>query len=273
MANEKKVSILGCGWLGLPVAEKLLTSGYEVNGSTTTPTKLTLLADKGIKPFLIDLAAASTLENLPTFLNSQYLMVSFPPGLRAGNGENYRQQIEILGQAIAVSPVQNILFISSTAVYPDVNRVVTEAEELETYQAHNILLQAEALLRQFSGKSTTIVRMAGLVGGARQAGRFLAGKQNIPNPEAPVNLIHLNDCIGLVTAIFKQEKWGEIYNGCADEHPTRKDFYTAAAQKLNLPLPHFAPVSPADGFKIISNQKIKKDLGYRFNYPDPMFFI
>ena len=31
-----KVAILGCGWLGLPLAIKLLKSGYHVNGSTTS---------------------------------------------------------------------------------------------------------------------------------------------------------------------------------------------------------------------------------------------
>lgn len=29
------VSILGCGWLGLPLAEQLLAEGYSVKGSTT----------------------------------------------------------------------------------------------------------------------------------------------------------------------------------------------------------------------------------------------
>jgi nucleoside-diphosphate-sugar epimerase len=273
MGNEKKVSILGCGWLGLPVAVKLISLGYQVNGSTTTPAKLGILEEQGINPFLIDLTASPAAPALTQFLESTYLLVAFPPGLRTGNGENYLRQIENLREAVTHSPVQHILFVSSTGVYPDLNREVTEAEDLGPFSKGNILLQAENRIGTIPGITTTILRMAGLVGGSRQAGRFLAGKQNIPNPGAPVNLVHLNDCEALITTVFERNIWGEIFNVCADKHPTRETFYTAAAQKLNLPLPHFAPAQPTDSFKIISNQKIKKALDYRFIYPDPMLFL
>jgi nucleoside-diphosphate-sugar epimerase len=273
MANEKTVSILGCGWLGLPVAENLLASGYVVKGSTTTPAKLELLAAKGINPYLIDLNTEIPAASLSDFLAAEYLIISFPPGLRAGNADKYLRQIEVLSQAINSAPVNKILFISSTAVYPDVNRVVTEAEDLSPYLPDNILLQAESLLTGLPNKTTTILRMAGLVGEARQAGRFLAGKVNIPNPDAPVNLIHQDDCVGIIAAVFGKNKWGEIYNGCADEHPSRRLFYTAAAQKLNLPVPQFSPATQDDGYKIISNQKVKAELSYRFIFPDPMMFL
>ncbi|KAA5547978.1 SDR family oxidoreductase [Adhaeribacter rhizoryzae] len=273
MAKENKISILGCGWLGLPVAEHLLASGYEVHGSTTTPAKLDYLREKKIKAYLIDLAYNPPSENLPAFLETDILIISFPPGLRAGNGVKYLEQIVILNQHLRTAAVQKILFISSTSVYPDLKRVVTETEDLRPYLPDNILLQAENLLTSSENKKVSILRMGGLVGGTRQAGRFLAGKQNIPNPEAPVNLIHQEDCVGIISAIIEKNKWGEIFNGCADEHPSRMSFYTAAAQKLNLPAPHFAPASPADGFKIISNEKVKNLLSYVFKHPDPMLFL
>ncbi|MGV3588528.1 MAG: SDR family oxidoreductase [Adhaeribacter sp.] len=273
MAKENKVSILGCGWLGLPVAAHLLASGYDVQGSTTTPAKLDYLREKAIKPYLIDLTADPPSENLPAFLETDILIISFPPGLRAGKGTKYLEQIEILCRHLRTAAVQKILFISSTAVYPDLNRVVTEAEDLSSFVPSNILLQAESLLTNLENKKVTILRLGGLVGGTRQAGRFLAGKQNIPNPEAPINLIHQDDCVGIISAIIEKNEWGEIFNGCADEHPSRKAFYTVAAQKLNLPAPHFAPATPADGFKIISNEKVKNTLSYGFIHPDPMLFL
>lgn len=32
----KTISILGCGWLGLPLAKKLVENQWIVNGSTTS---------------------------------------------------------------------------------------------------------------------------------------------------------------------------------------------------------------------------------------------
>lgn len=273
MKASKKISVLGCGWLGLPLAAKFLAAGYEVKGSTTTPDKFELLALKGIKPFLINLNKTETLTHLSCFLQTDYLVIAFPPGIRAGNGDQYLQQIKILVQALRLAPVPNLLFISSTSVYPEHNKVVTESENLETLVPDTPLLQAENMLQEIKNIKTTILRLGGLVGGSRHPGRFLAGKKDLSNPLSPVNLIHLDDCIALITAIIESNRWGEIYNGCADEHPGRQKFYTAAAQKLNLPLPQFTPPTPADNFKIVSNQKIKNDLGYRFMHPDPMLFM
>jgi len=47
------ISILGCGWLGLPLAEHFRDAGYSVKGSTTSDDKIELLKGKQIAPFLI----------------------------------------------------------------------------------------------------------------------------------------------------------------------------------------------------------------------------
>mgnify|MGYP003615968040 CR=1 FL=1 len=46
-----KISILGCGWLGFPLAQKLIETGYEVKGSTTSESKLEAL--KKVKSLVI----------------------------------------------------------------------------------------------------------------------------------------------------------------------------------------------------------------------------
>ena len=50
-----KISILGCGWLGLPLAKALIGNGFSVNGSTTSIDKIGLLENAGITPFLIEI--------------------------------------------------------------------------------------------------------------------------------------------------------------------------------------------------------------------------
>ncbi len=49
------ISVLGCGWLGLPLAEDLIDKGYKVKGSTTTESKLNGFLEKGINPYYINL--------------------------------------------------------------------------------------------------------------------------------------------------------------------------------------------------------------------------
>ena len=52
----KNISILGCGWLGEPLAISLLEAGYSVKGSTTTESKLATLEASQIEAYLIDIA-------------------------------------------------------------------------------------------------------------------------------------------------------------------------------------------------------------------------
>ena len=50
----KKISLLGCGRLGFPLAIQLLKQGYLINGSTRTTSKMSTLKNAGIIPYLID---------------------------------------------------------------------------------------------------------------------------------------------------------------------------------------------------------------------------
>jgi len=48
-----QISILGYGWLGLPLAKVLLENGFSVKGSTTSVEKISVLENSGIQPYLI----------------------------------------------------------------------------------------------------------------------------------------------------------------------------------------------------------------------------
>ncbi|NDK56367.1 SDR family oxidoreductase [Pontibacter fetidus] len=275
MSPKADISILGCGWLGLPLAEALVKAGKTVKGSTTSPAKLDLLAQKGIIPSLIDLQPGQVDEAvLADFLEADCLVLNIPPRLRADNGAGYLQQLQLLLKALLDAPVKKVLFASSTSVYNDLNRMVTEEDTALTKPTDPgyTLLQAENLFREREEWLTTIVRFAGLVGEDRSPGRFMAGKTGVANGDAPVNLIHREDCIAILTRIIEQEKWGQVYNACADEHPMRKDFYPAAALALGLEPPTFQ-VMDKTNFKLISNQKLKEDLPYLFHHPNPIQFF
>ena len=273
--HKADISIMGCGWLGLPLAERLLKSGKTVNGSTTSPAKIEKLKQKGIAPFLIDLGKDTWEETqLQEFLSAGTLILNIPPHLRSDGGEHYLKQMKRLRTSLLNSSVTRLLFVSSTSVYLDLNRVVTEEDIAFTQEQapETPLLLAEQLFSEREEWLTTIVRFAGLVGQEREPGRFMAGKKHMPNGDAPVNLIHLDDCLSVLMGLLEQEKWGETYNACADEHPLRKHFYPAAAHALGLEPPQFDDMQETH-FKIIKSQKLKNDLAYEFRHPDPMRFF
>ncbi|GGG30556.1 SDR family oxidoreductase [Pontibacter amylolyticus] len=275
MQKKADISIMGCGWLGLPLAEALVRSGHRVNGSTTSEPKMEVLREAGISPFLVNLSDSQfDKQVLEDFLRAEVLVLNIPPKLRSDGGESYLQQMTILRKALLASPVSRVLFVSSTSVYPELNRIVTEEDTSYTDELDpdNTLLKAERMFQDSENWVCTVVRFGGLVGANRQPGRFLAGKHDLPNGDAPVNMIHLEDCLGILERIIAQEKWGQVYNACADEHPSRRAFYEAAAKALDLEIPTFKDMEETH-FKLISSQKLKDDLAYVFSYPDPMAFL
>lgn len=270
-AQTNTISVLGCGWLGLPLAAHLVQQGYTVKGSVTQPEKLELLAQKGITPYQVEITDTSITSNdLSGFLESEVLIINIPPSRREDVVLYHQAQMTLLLEQVLKSPVKKVLFISSTSVYPDLNQEVTELENIQpTKESGKALLAVEKLLRSNKHLMTTIIRFAGLVGYDRMPGKFLAGKKNVENGTAPINVIHQDDCIALITGIIRQQAWGEIFNACADLHPTRKEFYTLAAAKAGLELPTFANTADPR-FKIINSEKIKQRLDYSFKYPDPL---
>ena len=257
----KKIGILGCGWLGFPLAKSLVQKGWQVQGSTTTPQKLQLLQEAGIKPFLLALDANADLSN-STFFDVDVLFINVPPSRKLSQS-GYLDKMKTLLASVQTSPISKVIFISSTSVYGDVCREVSEADEPDNPSE---LLQAEMLFLSAKNLQTTIIRFGGLFGPDRNPGRFFRDKNSIPNGLVPVNLIHLKDCLGLIEAVLNQPNFAGVYNAVAPSHPTKQEFYGKAILKSGFAAPEF--VAEKTAWKIINADKIIKDLNYQFQYPD-----
>lgn len=273
MFNNQKISIIGCGWLGFPLAKFLLEKGFEVKGSTTSEDKLPLLKEAGIIPFFIKAGEELEGEKLEDFFDSEILIINIPPRRRRPDVERLHfLEIKNILDAAQKGSVQKIIFCSSTGVYSDVNKEVSEADmPSPSTDSTKALFKIENHLQSSSDFKNTILRFSGLVGGERKAGRFLAGRQHVANGNAPVNLVHREDCIQVIYEIIRQDIWNEIFNVCSDKHPLRKDFYTKQTIKQGLVPPSFLE-NEEPRFKIVSNEKLKKELGYTFIHPDPSEF-
>lgn len=256
------ISIIGCGWLGMPLGESLLNQGYRVKGSTTHMAKLSRMRKIGLDPFIINLEPNYKGEG--HFLDSDLLIVNLPPRNTASDSDFHKKQLLSLSKRVKKSSVVRVLFVSSTAVYPDTDSLVYENDA--QYQALSrsgiSLLEMEDVFRKDDTLETTIVRFGGLYGPERHPGNFLAGKHDLPGGENPVNMIHLEDCIGVISHIIKHKIWGETFNACSPNHPSRASFYQQAAAECGLEPPTFS--SEAKPFKIVSSEKLMSQTGYQF---------
>ena len=263
-----QISILGCGWLGLPLAKALLKNGFSVKGSTTSVDKLLVLKNLGIQEFQIELSETKSQGEVDSFLeNSKILIIDIPPKLRGISKENFVSKIKNLIPFIEKSAVENVLFISSTSVYGEDNLAVTEETKLNPdTESGKQLVQTEQLLQNNPKFKTTILRFGGLIGDDRHPIHFLAGKTNLENPNAPINLIHQDDCIGIILEILRQNSWNETFNAVTPYHPSRKEYYTQKAKDLKLAPPAFNYENLILG-KTILNSKVETILGYTFTKP------
>ncbi|MDA9555472.1 SDR family oxidoreductase [Pelobium sp.] len=272
LTDITKISVLGCGWLGLPLAKALKSAGFYVKGSTTAANKLEILASAHIDPFLVQLNPNLEGDDIQLFLDADLLIINIPPGRHQGLESNYVDKMRHVANAVAASPIKKLIFVSSSSVYPENNAEVTEETEINSQSTSALsLFNAEEVFRNLAELQTTVIRMSGLIGPNRHPGRFFGGKENIPNGLAPVNLIHLNDCIGIIKIVIEKGIWGETLNACSPNHPTKMDFYSLASEKYNQSKAQFIP--ERQEFKIVSSQKLIAQYGYQYQHPNLMDWL
>jgi nucleoside-diphosphate-sugar epimerase len=255
------ISILGCGWYGLELGRALVQDGEKVKGSTTTEARFETIEAAGVTPYLVEISGSELIAN-HNFFNCNTLIVSIPPRIRSGETD-YLAKIQQLISSIIKQGIKQVIYISSTGVYPDCNADLNELNTPQPQsQSGKMLSDAEKLFKNQSAFKTTIIRFGGLVGPGRHPGRFFSGKTNIPNGQAPVNLIHLNDCVALTKSILNNNAFGHTFNACSPHHPTKAEFYTQAALHADLPTPSF--IDELLEWKTISSVNIPTVLGYKF---------
>ncbi len=269
-SSDIRTSILGCGWLGTPLARRLLESGNFVRGSTTTKEKIPLLEEAGIEPYFIRLDPRISGDDITSFFDVDTVVVSITPP-RVDDRTTYMlRQADELITYINASPVKRVIMVSSTGVYGFRNQDADESDPHppETENGKGLVAMEHQLMERLHA-TVAVVRMAGLIGPERNPGRFMSGRGTSGNGEEPVNLIHLEDAIGVISTLIRQPDVAGIFNACAREHPTRNIFYGEAAKKLGFDEPIFSDSTPRPWKRIISS-KIRSTTGYTFRYDNPV---
>ncbi len=266
----KNIAIVGLGWLGLPLAENLSSKGYIIKGTSTSDEKVNFLRSQGISAINLNFNQEIDEKSAQLFFkDSEICVITIPPSKCAFN--SYRTQV--LKIVSLFEKRCKFIFISSTSVYSDA--VLIAQEDSKTITDFNFSAQlflTEKSLSTLLCERLTILRFAGLVGPNRNPAKFLSGKENLPNGKSPVNLVHLEDCISFIKQVIRQNSWGEIFNVCASEHPSREEYYTANCIKNGLPAPNFSKENDDKLQKIVSNEKGKTRLNFTYKFDSPFDF-
>ncbi len=275
-----RVLIVGCGYVGLALGERLAQRGHAVFGLRRSAEADARLRAAGIVPLRGDIARIETLRKLPGDLD----WVVNCAATRGGNVEDYEQVYRRgnlnLIEVLAGAPLKKFVFTSSTGVYGQQGgSVVTEESPTQPASpAAGVLLEAERVLRQAAAEGrlpAVILRAAGIYGPGRGywLKQFLAG-QVVPEAQAGrlLNMIHRDDLVSAILAALERGQPGQVYNVVDDEPVTLREFFEWLAAQTGRPLPSGGSGSAAAGpraatNKRVSNRKLRQELGWSPRYP------
>ena len=266
-----KVSIIGMGWLGVPLAEALIKEGITVKGTTTNPEKKHALRKQGFdcEQLLLNPELADPVPK--GVFDTDILFINIPPSTRSKPITYHPRQIEIVKGLAQAQGIKRIIYTSSTSVYPNKNQVATEAEPITSSNTGNpALLNAENLLWENKTYDLTVIRFGGLLGDDRIPGKYFSGKKNVPG-HPPVNYIHRKDAISAVLWIIERNLWNETYNIVCPKHPAKKTVIEKNALDLG-----FAPPVNYENPEMQQWKEIAADkwcqTKFQFIYDNPLDF-
>lgn len=243
----KKGLIIGKGWLGSRL-EKYLEKQFFI--------ETTKRFSDAENCFSIDFDNYKS-EKISTDYN--FIIVTIPFG-RRNNLENLQQRFQHLIDFLGDYNNQLIL-LSSTAIYPENNEIISE-NSIETIYLNNPYYSIENQLKERSNQ-LIILRLGGLKGDDRFLSKYI--DLNSQNLSQIVNHIHYLDICQVIENLINSNKNSSIYNVVAPEHPTKEEVLEYQLNKKII-------YSKNREGKIISSQKIQDEFNYEFIYPNPVYF-
>ncbi|HEX4147618.1 MAG TPA: SDR family oxidoreductase [Pirellulales bacterium] len=268
--------IIGCGYLGLCVADQWREAGHDVWVTTRAPDRARQFEQLGYRAIVVDVLNRKSLASFPA---AETVLWSVGYDRRAAAS---LEQVYItgLGQVLDALPgsVQKLIYISSTGVYGDfAGEWVDEDAACQPQRpGGRACLAAEALLQRHAlGAKAVVLRLAGIYGPDRLP--YLQTLIDGRPLEAPargfLNLIHVVDAARVVLAAAERAARPCVYLVSDGRPVVRADFYAELARLLQAPppefidSPHSAAAHRASANKRISNARMIAELAPRLAYP------
>lgn len=236
--NKETIGILGCGWLGTALGERLHEMGKIVHGTTRNKTNFDLLKTKQIIPFEVDCLEEDCL-GLDLFLSTlDRLVIALPPGLRENPKRRFDLVLKTIIKKIELTNIKHIVFISSTSVYGNTQGKITESTPPQPLsRSGKQLLKCEQMLLAKKEFNVQILRFGGLIGSSRHPIFSLAKQPYVKNPDGKINYIHQKDAVEMIVLCLHNNSAPGVFNGVAPSHPFRYLYFLEMSKiaQVNCP--------------------------------------
>ena len=119
----KSVSIVGLGWLGLPLARHLKNLGWEVKGSKRTHEGVEQMRLIRLESYYLELTPEINADpdDLTDLLSVDALVINIPPSQYFFDLENYVVGVKNLVNEAVLYGFRHLIFISSTSVFAELS--------------------------------------------------------------------------------------------------------------------------------------------------------
>jgi len=274
------VSIVGCGYTGLRLAERWLGALRDVRGFATRPATLHEIAALGARAVSLDLDLTPV---APLDFAGELVYYSVPPA-PAGDRD---QRLERLLNSISGTP-RRIVYLSTTGVYGDRGGATVDEDSPPAPQSTRAVrrLAAEDALRawaQSHAVSWCILRIPGIYGPGRLPLERLRRLEPAidPNEATPGNRIHVDDLVSACVAAGESPRAdGRVYNVTDGTEESATDFLLRVARIGALPAPPLvsraeaARSFPATSWSFlresrrVDNRRMLRELEVKLAYQD-----
>jgi len=218
-----RVAILGCGYLGLELGERLTAAGADVVGVRRSAVGVERIEERGFEAVSADATDPADLRSVPDV----DVLVYAVSGGRSGDPwavyvEGLRTVVETFG-ARATSP-DRLVYVSSTGVYGDRDGAWVDEEtnlSPESDRERALVAAERVALAETDpvGIDGTAVRLAGLYGPGRYwTDRYLSG----PVVEGYANMIHRDDAAGAITHLLETDACRDAVVNAVDDEPVSR---------------------------------------------------
>lgn len=271
--------IVGCGFLGEAVADRLHDAGWGVTGWTHSPDSAAALA--GRKPYPVEAHDVSDWDDLTATADRDHARRTLPDVVlqcvaagRGGGAAAYREVYEAghdyLWAAYANS---RHLFTSSTSVFAQTDGGwVTESSPTEPDRETGRILRATETA--CVGHGGTVARLAGIYGPGRSVllRKFLAGEAVIEGDGGRwLNQVHRDDAADALVRLAQPDAPRGVFNVADDTPLTQLALYAGLSERLGRPLPPHGPpdLNRKRGWtsKRVSNARLRTATGWAPRFP------
>jgi nucleoside-diphosphate-sugar epimerase len=262
------VLVVGCGFVGLPLARVLASRGWQTHAITATESSAAKLHNEPFTAYALDIADKTSLARLAGHLFD--VVIHCASSGRGGASSYAAVFLGGIQNLMATLNYGRLIFSSSTSVYAQTDgSTVDEMSPADpTRETGQILRKTEDLVLARDG---VVARLAGLYGPGRCAPlqKLMEGRATIEEDGSRrMNMLHQMDAAQALGFLAEKELSG-VYNVVDNQPVAEIDWYHYACCRLNKPLPPFGPrdLNRKRGWtnKRVSNRKLRS-LGW-----DPVF--